>query len=408
MSAIGGIADFKCEEVDFNSMNKMRLSMSLRGRDGSNAFLCGGVGMFYNHAGELKKDEERQPYICERGGNIHAFCIDGEGFYANAIGEKYMLHGTDFLGLIDGAFALALYDAERDMLLLARDRRGRKPLFYRRYKNKIFFASEIKGILDGTGDAPAIDSHALGEHLLSPMGIYRGTDIYTDISRVLPGECVIFTSVGMSRFFYRERRDVPLLKAVSSQKRQKRDKPLSTYESFKLDYLEEYLCNALIAFDYPQFDMYMPSFMELLDRANMSGAASVCFEDGIRRKNTAYAYEREDRIGAFFGVSSIGVLPRVQPRLELECLQSAEDRLKERLFSMNGLELSLLRTVLGEYRLAAVLRMLGQKAKKAEDTERRLRILGMLCQCVEWMQARELILQNRTGEESNYSALSTI
>ncbi len=406
MSAIGGIADFKCDEVNFNSLNKMRLSMSLRGREGSSAFLCGGVGMFYNADTQRKDEKGRQPTVYERGGYTYAFCIDGAS--GSGIGEKYMLHGTEFLGLLRGAFALALYDAQRNMLLLARDKQGKKPLYYRRYKNKILFASEVKGILDGMDDMPSIDCNALEAHMLAPAGIYRATSIYPDICEVLAGECVIFTSVGMSKFFYREKHNAQLLKCSTSK--EKRERIAEAFPAFSVDCLDEYLCNALIAFDYPQFDVFMPQLMEMLDRANMSGKTEICFNDGIRRRNLSYAYEREDRIGAFFGVGALGVLPKTQPTLDRECIDAAERWLCERLFSMSEEKTELLKDIFGEYKLYSIFKMLEQKSKKEEDTERKIRILGMLCQCPEWLSARPMLLQRYDADygRAAYSALSTI
>jgi len=80
----------------------------------------------------------------------------------------YRQWGRDFLSHLDGMFALALFDAERDHLLLARDRAGEKPLFYRLKGGELRFASELKGLFadpdfDRTVDSAALDCYlALG------------------------------------------------------------------------------------------------------------------------------------------------------------------------------------------------------------------------------------------------------
>ena len=63
----------------------------------------------------------------------------------------YREWGTECLSRLNGMFAFALYDSEQEMLLLARDRAGEKPLFYHNQNGTLRFASELKGLLaDGT------------------------------------------------------------------------------------------------------------------------------------------------------------------------------------------------------------------------------------------------------------------
>ena len=48
---------------------------------------------------------------------------------------------------LDGMFAFAIWDRQRERLLLGRDRTGKKPLYYWRSANSFVFASELKGVL---------------------------------------------------------------------------------------------------------------------------------------------------------------------------------------------------------------------------------------------------------------------
>ncbi|MFZ4816979.1 MAG: asparagine synthase (glutamine-hydrolyzing), partial [Phototrophicaceae bacterium] len=69
---------------------------------------------------------------------------------AEAIIALYRQHPGDpsaWLNPLRGMFALALYDSARDVLILARDRTGEKPLYYTRTADAILFASEIKALL---------------------------------------------------------------------------------------------------------------------------------------------------------------------------------------------------------------------------------------------------------------------
>ena len=87
------------------------------------------------------------------------------------------IEGRAGLGRLVGMFALACWDTESRTLLLARDRLGIKPLYYRLMPDGIAFASELKALLVlGT---PEIDQSAVRDFLFhgyipAPKTIYRG------------------------------------------------------------------------------------------------------------------------------------------------------------------------------------------------------------------------------------------
>src|SRR5450631_2655287 len=58
----------------------------------------------------------------------------------------YRVWGTDFLSRLNGMFAFGLYDPRTRKVLLARDRAGEKPLFYRESGGTLSFASELKAL----------------------------------------------------------------------------------------------------------------------------------------------------------------------------------------------------------------------------------------------------------------------
>jgi asparagine synthase (glutamine-hydrolysing) len=73
----------------------------------------------------------------------------------------YREWGTECLSRLNGMFAFALHDAEQDILLLARDRAGEKPLFYHHANGTLRFASELKALLADPALSRRIDSEAL-------------------------------------------------------------------------------------------------------------------------------------------------------------------------------------------------------------------------------------------------------
>ena len=91
----------------------------------------------------------------------------------------YEEYGADCIGRLRGMFALAIWDETRRRLLLARDRLGKKPLYYRFDGRRLWFGSEPKAILaDPDFNAePELDAinHYIGfGYVPSPFSAFKG------------------------------------------------------------------------------------------------------------------------------------------------------------------------------------------------------------------------------------------
>ena len=91
----------------------------------------------------------------------------------------YARHGPDCLARLRGMFALAIWDERERTLFLARDRLGKKPLFYYQDADRFVFASEPKAILQDPEVAVAPDHVALHHYLTygyvpGPWSAFRG------------------------------------------------------------------------------------------------------------------------------------------------------------------------------------------------------------------------------------------
>ena len=80
--------------------------------------------------------------------------------------HAYEHWGVECLSRLNGMFAFALVDVPARRVLLARDRAGEKPLFYRHAGGRLTFASELKAILTDPDFAPRLDHRAF-EHFLA-------------------------------------------------------------------------------------------------------------------------------------------------------------------------------------------------------------------------------------------------
>jgi asparagine synthase (glutamine-hydrolysing) len=77
----------------------------------------------------------------------------------------YREHGKRALALLDGMFAIAVWDAERRSLFLARDHAGVKPLYYTQAGPALIFASEIKALLASAIVRNELNAEVLAEYL---------------------------------------------------------------------------------------------------------------------------------------------------------------------------------------------------------------------------------------------------
>jgi asparagine synthase (glutamine-hydrolysing) len=111
------------------------------------------------HNGEIYNFQELAHELITRGHTFKTQC-DTE-----AIIHAYEEYGKDFVQRLNGMFAIAVYDEDRDLLLLARDRLGVKPLYYSVVGGKLIFASEIKALLEYEGLSRSPNLRAISDYL---------------------------------------------------------------------------------------------------------------------------------------------------------------------------------------------------------------------------------------------------
>jgi asparagine synthase (glutamine-hydrolysing) len=103
----------------------------------------------------------------------------------------YEEEGLEFVGQLDGMFGLALWDARRRRLVLARDRLGEKPLVYREEPGRLLFASELKSLLEVRDVPRRIDPQALDEYLTYQYVPHPHT-IFQGIAKLSPGHRAVY------------------------------------------------------------------------------------------------------------------------------------------------------------------------------------------------------------------------
>lgn len=109
-------------------------------------------------------------------GEGHRFVSNSDTEVIIALYERY---GEQCFARLDGMFAIALYDRKSKKLLLARDRMGKKPLYFGRFGETFLFASEPKAILMHSDAKKELDPGALNayfflDYIPTPLSIWKG------------------------------------------------------------------------------------------------------------------------------------------------------------------------------------------------------------------------------------------
>jgi asparagine synthase (glutamine-hydrolysing) len=131
----------------------------------------GSVGIVFN--GEIYNYQELRPEL-EAAGHIFASHSDTE-----TIIHLYEEYGAESLSRLNGMFALAIWDRKKNQLILARDRSGKKPLYYAvTSSGQLAFSSELDSLLAFPGISRDVDAEALNNYFAlgyvpSPLSIYR-------------------------------------------------------------------------------------------------------------------------------------------------------------------------------------------------------------------------------------------
>jgi asparagine synthase (glutamine-hydrolysing) len=123
--------------------------------------------------GEIYNYRELRPDLEAKG---HRFRTNSD---TETIVHLYEEYGPKCVDRLRGMFALAIWDERRQRLFMARDRLGKKPLFYRLDRDRLLFGSELKSVLQYPGvprevDPAALDSYLTYQYVPHPECILQG------------------------------------------------------------------------------------------------------------------------------------------------------------------------------------------------------------------------------------------
>lgn len=119
----------------------------------------------------------------------------------------YLEWGIDCIRKLNGMFAIAIFDRETGEVFLARDRIGKKPLYYWYQDQNLVFASELKPIMACPGFQKTIRTEVLGRFLYHQY-INAPDSIFENVYKLEPGSILKFTNGEIAIWKYWSVREV--------------------------------------------------------------------------------------------------------------------------------------------------------------------------------------------------------
>jgi asparagine synthase (glutamine-hydrolysing) len=182
-------------------------TLSQRGPDSSGTFTHGYVGLGHRRLSIIDTSSDgRQPMTDET--ERYTIIFNGEIFNFPELKQQLIAKGYTFrsssdtevllnlyihekencLKHLNGFFAFAIYDKEKESLFIARDRMGIKPLLFLQDEDKVIFASEMKALM-AYGFPKELDYVSLQQYLQLNY-IPAPHTIFKNVQKLLPGHYI--------------------------------------------------------------------------------------------------------------------------------------------------------------------------------------------------------------------------
>lgn len=203
MCGIAGIVEFASGRApSVEGLQRMANALFHRGPDAGGVYRAGGVGLAHRRLSIIDLASGQQPMPSPDGqvclvfnGEIYNFlelrhALERRGYAFRTRSDTevllalYLDAGLEAFAKLNGMFACAFWDGRSRQLVLARDRFGKKPLFYYQDGQRFMFASEIKALLAYGGIERRVDLTALHEYLT--FGYITGAHTIVQGIRRLP------------------------------------------------------------------------------------------------------------------------------------------------------------------------------------------------------------------------------
>src|SRR6267142_1922433 len=220
MCGICGVFEYhRRTDIPREMVHRMNQTMIHRGPDDGGVFVGPGIGLGHRRLsiidlagghqpmsnedatvwvllnGEIYNYPELRAELLQRG---HKFTTRSD---TEAIVHAYEDFGEGCFAKLRGMFSIALWDSRQRKLVLARDRVGKKPLFYAADRNRILFGSELKALLASDLLSREMDDEALSDYF-SLGYVPAPKTIYRSVRKVMPGSFLVASAAGIRESSY--------------------------------------------------------------------------------------------------------------------------------------------------------------------------------------------------------------
>ncbi|MBD1372028.1 asparagine synthase (glutamine-hydrolyzing) [Hazenella sp. IB182357] len=215
MCGITGWVDFdqdlSREVAILNHMNQTQID---RGPDADGIWVSAHAALAHRRLIVIDPEGGVQPMIKHRGAYKTVIVYNGELYNIEELRNQlrscghhlttrsdtelilaaYLEWGEACPKYLNGIFAFAIWDEKEQMLFVARDRIGVKPLFFARIGTSFIFGSEMKSLLAHPYVAPVIDEEGIAELMMIGPARTPGVGVFKDIKELKPGHILKFKS----------------------------------------------------------------------------------------------------------------------------------------------------------------------------------------------------------------------
>jgi len=220
MCGFAGVFEFQGREpIPRDRLRRMTETIVHRGPDDEGFHVGPGIGLGFRRLSIIDLAGGHQPLSNEDGtvwvmlnGEIYNFPelrdeleARGHRFATRSdteiIAHLYEDRGEACFARLRGMFAVVVWDSRQRRILLARDRVGKKPLFYAADRDHVIFGSELKALLAGDRIPREVDAHALADYfslgyIPAPKTVFRA------VRKVRPGHYLVASAEGVREVSY--------------------------------------------------------------------------------------------------------------------------------------------------------------------------------------------------------------
>lgn len=203
-------------------IKKMTESINRRGPDDLNVYIDNNVAFGHTRLSIIDLLTGSQPMTYEYNSNKYTITYNGELYNTDEIKRElidlgfafkttsdtevilvsYIAYKEKCLDKLNGIFSFAIYSQNENMIFLARDRLGVKPLFYTISNNTLIFASEIKAILKHPNVKAKIGERELMELVGLGPAHTPGNTYFKDIYELKAGHFATYSGINFNTYCY--------------------------------------------------------------------------------------------------------------------------------------------------------------------------------------------------------------